>query len=138
MLPKSSKAELVSFMVTGAACEGLAPAPGDFPVSGAACEGLAPAPGDPDDEQPAASAVAARPSAVAASRSAGEDGTWTTGGALTLGGGALGAYRKDCVESGYSHPPGSQTAASSGASTIASLVLTWIRPHRYIRLDGLD
>jgi len=44
-------------------------------VTGAACEGLAPVPGDPDDEQPAASAAAARPAAVAASRSAGEDGT---------------------------------------------------------------
>jgi hypothetical protein len=72
MVPKSSKAELVSFMVTGAACEGLAPAPGDFVVTGAAREGLAPAPGDPDDEQPAASAAAARPAAVAANRSPGE------------------------------------------------------------------
>ncbi len=56
-MPKSSKAELVSFMVTGAACEGLAPAPGD-----------------PDDEQPVVSAAAAKAEA-AASRSAGEDGT---------------------------------------------------------------
>src|ERR1700722_1255181 len=60
MVPKSSKAELVSFMVTGAACDGLATAPGDFMVTGAACEGgLATAPGDPDDEQPAARAAAA-------------------------------------------------------------------------------
>jgi hypothetical protein len=61
MVPKSSKAELVSFMVAGAACEGLASAPGDFTVTGAAREGLAPVPGDPDDEQPAASATAASP-----------------------------------------------------------------------------
>jgi hypothetical protein len=90
MVPNSSKAELVSFMVTGAACEGRAPVPGDLVVTGAACEGLAPAPGDPDDEQPAASAAAASAAAVAASRSAGEDGTRSTGGALALDGGVWG------------------------------------------------
>ena len=86
-MPKFSNAELVSFMVTGAACEalgpaltgavreGLASALGAFPVAGAVCEGLAPAPGPPDDEQPAASAAAARPTKVAASRSPEDDRT---------------------------------------------------------------
>ena len=86
-MPKFSKAELVSFMVTGAACEGLAsaltgaacegltPALGDFVVTGAGCEGLAPVPGAPDAEQPAARAAAARPTKVAASCSPEDDRT---------------------------------------------------------------
>jgi len=65
MLPPSPKAELVSFIVTGAEREGLeALVP--------ACELLVAAAGDPVDEQPAARA--ATPTA-AASRSAGKAGT---------------------------------------------------------------
>jgi hypothetical protein len=56
-------------------------------VAGSLWEGLAPAPGDPDDEQPAASAVAARP--AAASRTAEDDVKWTTGGAPRSLAGAL-------------------------------------------------